>query len=157
MPILDKLDTDILRILQDDARLTTREIGAKLHKSHSSIQSRIQRLRDEGYIKKYTVILDNDKLDLGFMTFTNVQLKDHSEETLSNFEREIIKFPEVLECHHMTGEFDFLLRIIAKDHREYHDVLMRKLFATLSVGHVETQLVMKTAKSETALPIRIGK
>lgn len=156
MEKLDSLDLAILKLLQDDANQTVREIGGKLHKSFNAIQSRIQRLRDTGVIQKYTVVLDPEKVGLGFMTFTSVQLKDHSEETLTNFEQQIIKFPEVLECHHMTGNYDFVLRIVARDHREYHDVLMKKLFATLGVGHVETKLVMKTAKSETALPVRLN-
>ena len=152
---LDPLDVAILRLLQDDSRMSTRDIGAKLHRSHAAISDRMQKMREQGFIKKYTVVLDHDKLNLGFMTFTSVQLKDHSEETLNHFEREIIKFPEVLECHHMTGNYDFILRIVAKDHKEYHDVLMKKLFATLGVGQVETKVVMKTAKSETALPVRV--
>lgn len=155
MKTIDPLDLSILNLLQEDARLTTREIGDRLHKSHSSIQSRIQRMRDLGIITRYTVVIDPEKVGLDFMTFTSVQLKDHSEEALSHFEREIIKFPEVLECHHMTGNHDFILRIVAKNHRDYHDVLMKKLFGTLGVGHVETKLVMKTAKSDTALPIQL--
>ena len=154
MEQLDKVDIAILRILQEDASLSAKEIGGRIHKAASTVQGRIQRLRETGIIKKYTVIIDPDKVDLGFMTFTNVQLKDQSKKTLSNFEAAIIKFPEVLECHHMTGGHDFVLRIVARDHKEYHDVLMEKLFDTLGVGHVETKLVMKTAKSETALPIR---
>jgi len=157
MDKLDPLDVAILSLLQDDSRMTTREIGTRLHRSHTSVNDRMQKMRDTGYIKKYTVVLDHDKLNLGFMTFTSVQLKDHSEDTLMNFEREIIKFPEVLECHHMTGAFDFILRIVAKDHKEYHDVLMKKLFATLGVGQVETKVVMKTAKAESSLPIRLDR
>lgn len=157
MQKLDSLDLSILDILQEDARLPTREIGFKLNKSHSSIQSRIQRLRDEGFIKKYTVVLDYDKLDFGFMTFTSIQLKDHSEDLLNSFEREIVKIPEVMECHYMTGDYDFMLKIVAKDQHEYHEVLMKKLFATIGVGRVQTKLVMKTSKSDARLPIKSGR
>jgi Lrp/AsnC family leucine-responsive transcriptional regulator len=150
---LDPQDLAILRLLQEDALLTNREIGTRIFKSHSSVNDRIQRLKERGFIKKYTVVLDNEKLNLGFMTFTSVQLKEHNEEALSNFEREILKIAEVLECHQMAGKYDFVLRIVARDHRQYHETVMKKLFSTPGVLHVETQLVLKTAKMETLLPI----
>ena len=82
-----------------------------------------------------------------------MQLKDHSQHSLSHFESEIIKLPEVLECYHLTGDFDFILKVTVKDRKEYYDFLMNRLFAVVAIGKVETKLVMKAAKTETALPI----
>jgi Lrp/AsnC family leucine-responsive transcriptional regulator len=150
---LDETDIRILQLLQENARLTGQEIGLKLNKTTTPINNRIRSLQERGYIKKYVAVLDHEKLELDFMTFTNVQLKDHSHHSLSHFENEIIKFPEVLECYHLTGDFDFILKITVKDRKEYHDFLMNKLFAIIAIGKVETKLVMKAAKTETALPI----
>ncbi len=87
------------------------------------------------------------------MAFTHVQLKDHSQKGLTNFEQEIIRFPEVLECYHMSGEYDFILRVAVKDLPAYHLFLMGKLFAIMAVGSVQSTFVMKEAKNQTALVI----
>lgn len=153
---LDPIDFKILDLLQQDARLTSREIGEKLHKSANPVNVRIRKLQELGFIKKYVAILDHELLDLGFMTFTHVQLKDHSKENLDHFESEIIKFREVLECYHMTGDYDFILRVAARNKDTYHDFLMNKLFAIMAVGKVQTTLVMKESKSEKALPLELS-
>src|SRR5687768_3922387 len=100
---IDLFDKKILQILQNDASMTTREIGKLINLSHSSVNKRIQKMRDTGIIRKFTIDIDPDKIGLNFMTFTHVQLKDHSKDTLSHFQSEIIKHAEVLECHHMSG------------------------------------------------------
>lgn len=154
---LDQLDISILRLLQEDARTPAREIGEKLHKSKTTIQSRIDAMRASGLIKRFTIEIDTDIAGLDFMTYTQVQLADHSKENLRSFEEQIIRFPEVLECHHVTGGHDFILRIAATDRKHYHDTLMDKLFDSFKVGHVETMLVMKTAKTGTILPVKATK
>lgn len=152
-PILDDIDIRILQVLQVNGRLSSRQVGEKLHRSANPTNVRIRRLEEEGIIKKYVAILDHEKLNLGFVTFTHVQLKDQSRESLGHFESEIVKFTEVLECFHVTGDYDFILRVAVKDRHVYHDFLMNKLFAIISVGNVLTTIVMKEAKSETALPL----
>lgn len=150
---LDAVDIHILQILQDNARLTNKEIGEKLHKSASAINDRIRRMQDKGYIKKYVAVLDHKKIDRGLIAFTHVQLRDHSKETLNYFESEIIKLPEVLECYHMSGQYDFILRVAVKDLDAYHLFLMNHLFETVPLGSLLSTFVMREAKSETAYPI----
>lgn len=150
---LDPIDIRILQLLQENGRLFNKEIGEKLHKSPSSINDRVRRLQDQGYIKKYAAVLDHALIDRGFMAFTHVQLKDHSKQTLGNFEQAIIKLPEVLECYHMSGEYDFILRVAVRDLKVYHDFLMTKLFEIMGVGSVQSTFVMKEAKAEMAFPI----
>jgi Lrp/AsnC family leucine-responsive transcriptional regulator len=150
---LDETDIRILKLLQQNARLTGQEIGNKLHKTTTPINNRIRSLQERGFIKKYVAVLDHELLDLDFMTFTHVQLKDHSQQSLSTFESEIIKFPEVIECFHLTGDFDFILRVAVKDRHTYHDFLMNKIFGIMAVGKVETKLIMKAAKVDGGLPI----
>jgi len=154
--MLDKLDdTDIriLQILQDNARLTNKEIGARLFKSASTINDRIRRMQDKGYIKKYVAVLDSKMIGRGFTAFTHVHLKDHSKEIITHFEEEIVKLPEVLECYHMSGQYDFILRVAVRDLDAYHIFLMNNLFEKFSIGSIESTFVMREAKAEMAAPI----
>ncbi|WP_428331058.1 Lrp/AsnC family transcriptional regulator [Mucilaginibacter sp.] len=154
---LDATDIRILKFLQDNARLTNKELGEKLHKSASTIGERIKRLEDEGYIKKYAAILDPQKINCGLMAFTHVKIRDHSKESLSHFENEIIKFPQVLDCYHMSGQYDFILRVAVADLNAYHEFLMNHLFETIPMGSVQSTFVMKEAKGMSAFPVEIGK
>ncbi|MDB5155796.1 MAG: transcriptional regulator, AsnC family [Mucilaginibacter sp.] len=150
---LDDTDIRILQILQDNARLTNKEIGAQLFKSASTINDRIRRMQDKGYIKKYVAVLDSKMIGRGFTAFTHVHLKDHSKEIITHFEDEIVKLPEVLECYHMSGQYDFILRVAVKDLDAYHIFLMNNLFEKFSIGSIESTFVMREAKAEMAAPI----
>lgn len=147
---LDPTDTGILRLLQQDARLTHKEIGERLHKSITPIHARVKRLQEEGYIKRYAAILDPKKIGRGLIAYTQVQLKQHSQESLLNFQDEVVKLPEVMECYHMTGAFDFLLRIAISDMDEYNQLVMTKLSRLPDVGMMQSFFVMSEAKNETA-------
>ena len=150
---LDNTDISILKILQENARLTNQEIADKLHKTASPIYRRIKRLEEEGFIKKYVAVLDPKKIDRGLMAFTHVQLKDHSQDSLRNFEQAIIQLPEVLECYHMTGAFDFILRIVISDMDAYHHFLRSKLAQLSNIGTVQSFFVMSEIKTESAYPL----
>jgi Lrp/AsnC family leucine-responsive transcriptional regulator len=150
---LDQTDIRILQILQDNARLTNKEIGAQLFKSASTINDRIRRMQDKGYIKKYVAVLDPKMINRGFTAFTHVHLKDHSKEIIYHFENEIVKLPEVLECYHMSGQYDFILKVAVKDLDAYHVFLMNNLFEKFSIGSIESTFVMREAKAEMAAPI----
>jgi Lrp/AsnC family leucine-responsive transcriptional regulator len=150
---LDQTDISILQILQDNARLTNKEIGEKLFKSASTINDRIRRMQDKGYIKKYVAVLDPKMIGRGFTAFTHVHLKDHSKEIINHFESEIVKLLEVLECYHMSGQYDFILRVAVKDLDAYHIFLMNNLFEKFSIGSIESTFVMREAKAEMAAPI----
>ena len=154
---LDATDIEILRLLQENCRLTNKEIGEKLHRTATPINDRIRKMQEWGVIKKYVAVLDHHKIDLGLIAFTHIKLKDHSEQGLNDFESEIIKSPEVLECYHMSGDYDFILRVVVADLKAYHDWLMRKLFPILSIGSIQSTFVMKEAKTQTPYPIRANK
>jgi len=153
MPILDETDLAIIKLLQEDCRLSSRDIGLRLHKSKSAIHERIKHLQDEGIIAGYSALLNPAKIGRGMMAFTHVQLKDHSEESLVHFEDEITELPEVLECYHMSGQYDFILRVAVRDMNAYHEFLMGKLFKILSIGSVQSTFVMKEAKSVMPFPM----
>lgn len=150
---LDKQDFEILDLLQRDARITHKEIGNRLHKSVTPIHVRVKRLEEEGYIKKYVAIVDPVKIGRGLVAYTQVQLKEHSQEALAGFQKEAIKLSEVLECYHMSGIFDFLLKIAISDMNAYNELLMTKLSKLPDVGNMQSFFVLSSAKQETAYPV----
>lgn len=149
----DQTDMGILQLLQEDARLTHKELAHRLHKTVTPIHIRVRRLQEEGYIKRYAAILNQDKIGKSLTAFTQVQVKEHSQEGLMAFKNEIIKITEVMECYHMTGSFDFLLRIVIRDMKEYNDVLIHKLAKVKDIGHVESFFVISEIKHETAFSL----
>ena len=128
---LDQTDQRLLKILQDDATLSNKELASKLHKSVAAIHERVKKLKTAGYIKKTVAILDRHKIGIGLISFSQVFLKAHTFEVLNEFENEVAKFPEVMECYQMAGSYDFMLRIATKDMDAYHHFLRHKLFLHL--------------------------
>jgi len=147
---LDQIDIGILELLQQDARLTHKEIAHRLHKTVTPIHLRVRKLQEEGFIKRYAAIIDPKKIGRGLIAYTQVQVKQHSQESLMAFQTEVVKLNEVMECYHMTGAFDFLLRIAIADMDEYNQVLMKKLSKLPDVGNLQSLFVMSEAKNETA-------
>jgi Lrp/AsnC family leucine-responsive transcriptional regulator len=149
---LDSIDIEILRLLQKNAELTNREIAAQLYKSVATIHERVRRLKEQGFIKKVVAILDGKKINKGLVAFSHVLLHDHAADTLSGFEKEVVKFPEVMECFQMTGSFDFILRIATSDMDAYH-VFYRKLATLPNITTVQSFFVLSETKSDTAFPL----
>ncbi|AYL94201.1 Lrp/AsnC family transcriptional regulator [Mucilaginibacter celer] len=147
---LDKIDLGILKLLEKDARLTHKEIAHAMSLSITPIHARIRKLQEEGYIRRYTAIVNHKMVGKGLIAYTQVQLKEHSQESLRAFMDATIKLPEVMECYHMTGAFDFLLRIAIRDMDEYNKVLIEKLSKLPDVGNMQSFFVMSEAKHETA-------
>ncbi|HEX4875163.1 MAG TPA: Lrp/AsnC family transcriptional regulator [Chitinophagaceae bacterium] len=153
MTKLDQTDINILQLLQYDARLTNKEIADKLGKTVTPVYERIKWLEQEGYIQKYVAVLDRNKIDKNLVAYTNVQLKEHSHQMLKAFEKDIVKLPEVMECHHMTGIYDYLLKIVVKDMNEYQDFIVNKLAKLPNIGTVQSGFEMTEVKNETAYSI----
>ncbi len=150
---LDVFDLSILRILQKDASLTNKEIASQLNKSVATVHERVRRLKEQGYIKRVVAILDRKKINKSLIAFSQVLLHDHTAETLATFEREVSKFPEVMECFQMTGTFDFVLRIATSDMDAYHDFYRNKLAKLPNITTVQSFFVLSETKSVTAYPI----
>ena len=147
---LDAVDIQILNILQYDARMTTKEISAKTGKSVTAIHDRIRRLEEKGVIQSYVALLDKTRIGIKLIGFTTVKLKEHSDTILSQFEKVVIKFPEVMECYRLTGSADFLLKVVIADMDAYHDFLKTKLTPLPNVGNLLTSFVLVEAKRTTA-------
>lgn len=150
---LDATDTAILKLLQTDASLTSKEISFKLKKSIATIHERTRKLKDQGYIKRVVAILDRKKINKSLIAFSQVLLNDHAAATLTGFEQEVAKFPEVMECFQMTGAFDFILRIATSDMEAYHDFYRHKLATLPNITTVQSFFVLSETKSDTAYPL----
>src|ERR1700744_260516 len=149
---LDQTDIEILKLLQKDASLTNKDVSYKLHKSIATIHERIRRLKDQDYITRTVAILNKKKINKSLIAFSHVLLNDHTADTLTTFEREIVKFPEVMECFQMSGAFDFILRVATKDMEEYHH-FYRKLGILPRITSVQSFFVLSETKSDTAYPL----
>ncbi|MET3979752.1 Lrp/AsnC family leucine-responsive transcriptional regulator [Mucilaginibacter sp. UYP25] len=146
---LDETDRGILKLLEKDGRISHKAIAYELHKTVTPIHARIRRLQQAGYIKRFTALVDAKKVDRGLTAYTQVLLKTHSSESLKNFMREAVKVSEIMECYHMTGTFDFLLRIAIRDMEEYNIVLVEKLSNLPEVANLQSFFVISEAKSNT--------
>ena len=146
MTQLDTTDLLILRTLQDDCRLTTKELAAKVHLSTTPVYDRVKRLEREGYIKKYVAILDYEKLNRGFSVFCNVKLKQLNAEIASDFIKSIMEIPEVIECYNISGEFDYLLKIQTPDMKRYQHLLIDVLGRLGSIGGIQSVFIMGEIK-----------
>lgn len=149
-------DIQVLRLLQEDASLTTKEIADKLGKSVTPVYDRIKRLESEGVISKYVAILNKVKIDRSLTGFMQVQLKEHSRDMLISFKVEACKFREVMECYHMSGEADYLLKIALKDMNEYNHFLLNKLSTLPNIQTVQTFFVISEGKVDTAYPLSLA-
>jgi len=154
-PSLDAVDRAILEMLQKDAFLTTKEMAAQLNLTTTPVFERVKRLEREGYIDGYTALLNRKKVGLPMMVFCDVSLKEHNREYLLRFEHQIAALPEVIECHHMAGAFDYLLKVVARDMDDYQYFVKEKLAALENIGRVQSYFVMSEVKNTTVVPVAV--
>ncbi len=149
----DATDRAILQLLQEDAFLTTKEIAARTRLTTTPVFERIKRLEREGYIARYTALLDRRKIGLTMLVFCDVLLKEHNRDYLLRFEESVVGLPEVLECHHVTGEYDYLLKVAVRDMDDYQRFIKEKLAVLENIGRVQSHFVMTEVKNSTVLPV----
>lgn len=150
---LDKVDLQILRTLQENARLTTKELAAQVSLSSTPVFERLKRLEREGYIKKYIAMLDADKLNQGFVVFCNVKLRRMNKDIAMEFTRIIQNIPEVTECYNISGSYDYLLKIHAPNMKYYQEFIINVLGTIDSLGSLESMFVMDEVKHDYGLHI----
>lgn len=150
---LDKVDLQILRTLQENARLTTKELAAQVSLSSTPVFERLKRLEREGYIKKYIAVLDADKLNQGFVVFCNVKLRRMNKDIAMEFTRIIQNIPEVTECYNISGSYDYLLKIHAPNMKYYQEFIINVLGTFDSLGSLESMFVMDEVKHDYGLHI----
>ncbi|MCW8927149.1 MAG: Lrp/AsnC family transcriptional regulator, partial [Xanthomonadales bacterium] len=150
---LDKLDRKIIRLLQKDASLSAAAIGEQIGLSQSPCWRRIQRIKDAGLVKDQGMVFDRRKLGFDTMVFAHVKLTAHGRSKVAEFSETIRQFPEVMECHLLLGQVDFLLRIVTPDLEAYERFFFEKLSQLPDVQEVTSNIVLTEAKHTTELPV----
>ena len=153
METLDKKDLQILRTLQVNARLTTKELAARVNLSSTPVFERLKRLENGGYRKKYIAVLDAEKLNLGFVVFCRVKLSKLNREIATEFTRIIQDIPEVTECYNISGSYDYLLKIHAPNMKYYQEFILNVLGTIDSLGSLESTFVMDEVKHDYGIHI----
>jgi DNA-binding Lrp family transcriptional regulator len=145
-PVPDKKDLAILRLMQENARITVKEISAKVHLSTTPVHERIKRMEESGVIKQYATLVDHAKVKMGLMVICYVSLKQHGKNAGVKFIKTILDLNEVIECFSISGEFDFMLKVVCEDMNAYYDFHVNKLSDIENVGHVQSVFVMGIIK-----------
>ncbi len=143
---IDEKDKAILNILQQNAKATVTEIAQKIHLSTSPTFDRIKRLEVNGIIKQYVTLVDHSKVNRGLMVICYVSLKEHNKNAGTKFIQSILAMPEVLECYSISGEFDFMLKVVGENMERYYDFHVNKLSQAENVGHIQSVFVMGKIK-----------
>jgi Lrp/AsnC family leucine-responsive transcriptional regulator len=150
---LDETDLLILKTLQKNAKLTTKELADIVHLTPTPVFERQKRLERKGYIKKYVALLDPEKLGMGLLVFCKVKLKQINHEIADAFVRRIQRIPEVTECYNTSGTYDYLIKVHARDMKQYQEFVLTKLGDIETVGSIESTFVMSEVKQSSALPL----
>ena len=146
MEQFDRTDLAILRTLQDNAKLTTKELAAAVHLTPTPVFERLKRLERQGVIKKYVAVLDAQKLNRAFVVFCSVKLSRMNHDIALDFTRRIREISEVTECYNISGDYDYLLKINVQDMAQYQQILLNKLGTIESLGSLKSSFVMDEVK-----------
>jgi Lrp/AsnC family transcriptional regulator len=147
------MDTAILGILQKNGLAKIKDISAAINLSMSPTHDRIKRLEQEGYIQNYVALLDRKKIELGLIVHCQVTLDKQTRNNFSEFEQVILKFPEVISCSLVSGNFDYYLKLVTKDVETYNKFYQEKLAVLPMVAHINSLFVMDEIKTTTELPL----
>ena len=148
---LDTKDLAILRLLQNNARISVKEIAESVQLSTTPVHERIKRLEASGVIKQYATLIDGAKIKKGLMVICYVSLNQHSKKSGTNFIKLINDLPEVVECYSISGEFDFMMKIVTEDMNSYYNFHVNKLSQAENIGQVQSVFIMGVVKQTHAL------
>ena len=151
--ILDEVDKRLLRALQLDGRLSNVELARSVHLSPPATHARLRRLEKEGYIRQYAAVMNREKTGYDLLCFIHVSLQMHQLEQVEKFREATRQMPEVLECHHITGEYDYLLKVALRNRKDLERFLVDRLTPLPGVGRIHTSLVLTEVKATMALPL----
>ncbi|HZJ35789.1 MAG TPA: Lrp/AsnC family transcriptional regulator [Gillisia sp.] len=150
---LDEIDKKILQNLQQDSKKTNKELSNLLHLSVTAIYERIKRLERNKVISRYVALVKPENVDKSFMVFCQIKLVQHAKDYIIKFETEVIKLSEVLECYHVSGEYDYILKILVKDMEAYREFMLTKLTNLEHIGSTQSTFIISPVKSTTAIEL----
>jgi len=147
----DEIDKKLLLFLQEDAKQTTKELSYKLGLSITAVYERIKKLENSGVISKYVAILDRNKINRDFIILCHVKLSQHKKEYVLQFEREVMNLQEVTECFHVSGDYDYILKIGVKDMTDYRNFMLTKLTTLQHIASTHSSFMISEVKNTTAI------
>ena len=151
--MLDEIDKKLINLLQNSSKQTTKQLSLQLNLSVTAVYERIKKLENSNVIEKYVAIANKKKIEKSFLVFCHVKLLQHSKEYVITFEREILKLEEVSECFHVSGDYDYILKIYVKDMEEYRKFMVTKLTAIKYIGSTQSTFAIEEVKNTTAIHI----
>lgn len=152
---LDEIDRVLLRSLQQDGRQSNAELARRVDLSATGLQKRLRRLEDAGVIAGYVAQVDREMLGYDMLCFVQVTLQRHDPEAVENFRQEVQGMAEVLECHHLTGEFDYLLKVILRNRKHLEQFILHTLTPVRGMDKIRTSLVLSEIKTTSAVPLDV--
>lgn len=150
---LDQIDAKLLVLLQEDTKKTTKELSLLLNLSVTAVYERIKKLEREGVIKKYVALLDRTKIAKGFVVFCHVKLIQHTRENIATFEQQVVQLSEVLECFHVSGDYDYILKVFVENMEEYREFMVTKLTSLQHIGSTQSSFMIEEVKNTTAFKL----
>lgn len=153
---LDSIDLAILDHLQRDGRMTQASLAKAVNLAPASLLARLRKLQDSGMVKEVVARLDRVALGYGLLVFVQVSLALHRERPIERFRKAMRDLPEVQECHHVSGEFDFLLKVVVKDMADYERFVRERLTRVEGVGKLESCFVLHTSKEKCSIPLHFA-
>ena len=150
---ISNTDLSILRLLQEDGRISNAELARRVGLSPPSVLQRVRKLEDSGLLKGYTALLDHKALGFDLFVMAMISLALHQEQAIERFRKAVLTMPEVLECMHVSGDYDYLLKIVVKDMEAYEVFIREDLSSIKGVGKIHSCFVLAMNKNTTALPI----
>ncbi|ASW74242.1 AsnC family transcriptional regulator [Chryseobacterium piperi] len=149
----DEIDKKLLLFLQEDAKQTTKELSYKLGLSVTAVYERIRKLENTGVISKYVALLNKQKIAKDFMVLCHVKLTQHKKEYVLQFEREVMNLHEVTECFHVSGDYDYILKICVKDIADYRNFMLTKLTTLEHIASTHSSFMISEVKNTTSITI----
>ena len=147
----DEIDKKLLLFLQEDCKQTTKELSYKLNLSVTAVYERVRKLENAGVISKYVALLDKHKIERDFMVLCHVKLIQHKKEYVLQFEREVMNLQEVTECFHVSGDYDYILKICVQDMADYRNFMLTKLTSLEHIASTHSSFMISEVKNTTAV------
>ena len=147
----DATDKKLLNLLQEDSKQTTKELSNKLDMSVTAVYERIKKLEKEGFIEKYVALINKDKIGKPFVVFCHIKLLQHTQDYVVKFEREVADLTEVLECYHLSGDYDYLLKVFVEDMAAFREFMVKKLTNINHISSTHSMFVINEVKHTTAI------
>lgn len=150
---LDLIDKKLINLLQNNSKQTTKQLSLQLNLSVTAVYERVKKLEKEGVIKKYVTLINKNKVEKSFLVFCHLKLEKHTKEYITVFEQEIDKLKEVTECFHVSGDYDYILKIYVKDMEEYREFMINKLTALKYIGSTHSIFTIGEVKNSNAIAL----